>query len=486
MSHTNLGFLEPKSCLRAIEGEYTSPKFVAKPVKVYKPCYHVRKQKPTLETKDLQFYDSKKERIKQKGLMTVKNLSIKSIKKVTPRKTTDPYSKRRPSSKSTRKNSPLPPSNRRTKSRKRLYVGNDCLSGNTTVKTYQKKSNRQKKKFKKSISKSKIFNTISPRNIDQSYNKSKINCLKVKKKIRKTIGDKQFLNQLEECTDSQESADGSKIIIPHYKISAKNGHKRQLTETASHSLLLKKRHFANLNLANYQNDQDAAREPPLGRLEQPQLPEKSLNGIGHVQSCKILEKNEQAEDMSVSSYEESTIKTQKECSCLWNGAQTIDYNQDSLATIHTLMLEDVAAMTHRSSVDTERSCHTLPVPYHQDSERACATVNSSLKSLGMYGNWLQDQRVARDCGCKEYERLVPVKVLNGGYGDSQGANGRPSPRAAEKIVVCTEESMKAQIDNQKLSMQLNELKLQMKNFILNYKLAFQEMSMQARNRHHRK
>jgi len=134
----------------------------------------------------------------------------------------------------------------------------------------------------------------------------------VKKKIRKTIGDKQFLNQLEECPDSQESADGSKIIIPHYKISAKNGHKRQLTETASHSLLLKKRHFANLNLANYQNDQDAAREPPLGRLEQPQLPEKSLNGIGHVQSCKILEKNEQAEDMSVSSYEESTIKTQKE------------------------------------------------------------------------------------------------------------------------------------------------------------------------------
>ena len=49
----------------------------------------------------------------------------------------------------------------------------------------------KKKSLYKSISKSKILNTISPRNIDQSYNKSKINCLKVKKKKRRRAGGKE-------------------------------------------------------------------------------------------------------------------------------------------------------------------------------------------------------------------------------------------------------------------------------------------------------
>jgi len=38
-------------------------------------------------------------------------------------------------------------------------------------------------------------------------------------------------------------------------------------------------------------------------------------------------------------------------------------------------------------------------------------------------------------------------------------------------------SINAQIENQKLSLQLEELKLKMKNFIFGYKVAFKEMSL---------
>lgn len=146
------------------------------------------------------------------------------------------------------------------------------MSGNTTVKNWNKNSlkskyflekikicleNKKNKRLYKSIAKSKVLSTISPRNIEQIYRKSKVGSLKVKKRKKKHKQYEKenykispnFKNNDEKSVNSIES---SKIIIPQYKICSKSNHMRNMTEGFPNNEFDKNRHFGNLNLANYQ------------------------------------------------------------------------------------------------------------------------------------------------------------------------------------------------------------------------------------------
>ena len=67
-------------------------------------------------------------------------------------------------------------------------------------------------------------------------------------------------------------------------------------------------HFGNLNLANYQKaNKDKSQVPMTTKVFQ-----KRTNSINLIGNSKILEKNEGMETHSVSSYEESISKSQKD------------------------------------------------------------------------------------------------------------------------------------------------------------------------------
>ena len=97
---------------------------------------------------------------------------------------------------------------------------------------------------------------------------------------------------------SQES---SKLIVPQYKISVRNAHNRQKSHTCAMLEQQNKenRHFANLNLANYQKAEMKGQF-----LKQQYI--KPIPELQKVKSAnKILEKNEGQDTISMSSYEES-------------------------------------------------------------------------------------------------------------------------------------------------------------------------------------